>query len=815
MTTFNGTSAPKTAQPDENDASSRESLLQKNIMTMIGKTISHYKILTKLGEGGMGIVYKAEDTKLDRFVAIKFLPHHIAANNDERQRFKVEAKAAAALNHPNIATIHAIEEVADEMFIVMEFIEGQELMKLLIDNGQLSIDNCLSYATQIAEGLKAAHAKGIIHRDIKSSNLMVTESGQVKIMDFGLAKISGGMQLTKSAVTLGTVAYMSPEQTRGAEVDHRTDIWAFGVVLYEMIAGQLPFKGEYDATVLYSIINDEPEPILSLRPETPTELEHVVSTALAKNRDERYQRVDEMLAELRALRTDVNALKKRRIITPLARRRFSKKTRVMMYRGLASLLGLFVVFGIYFVYQNNGAIESIAVMPFQNVKSNPDMELFSDGMAESITDKLSRLRSLKRVIARSSVLHYKNQVIDPIVIGNQLGVEAILMGSFRQRGEALFVTVELVDTQDNRHIWGNQYDSELKDILAVQDEIANSIIRHLQLKLSAAENERLRRQHTQDIEAYELYLKGRFYWDRRTSEGLQKGLELFQQAIARDPSYALAYVGLADCYIRLGGYFFSAPQDAYPKAKAILSQAMAIDSTLAEAYASLGSIKSLFDRDWFGAEKDFQRAIALNPNYAPAYQWRALNLVSIASPEAALVEARRGMQLDPFSQPVNSVAAHLYYLARNYDQAQEQARKVLEMNPHNAVMHDLLAQVYVQKSLFQEAIAEMRASIAISSSTERMGLLGFALARAGMKDEAEKVLHELIEISNHKFISLTRTALICMALGEHDEAFEWLNKAYDEERSDAVIALRHDPSWDPLRSDPRFIALLQKLGLKK
>ncbi|RIK73809.1 hypothetical protein DCC62_16585 [candidate division KSB1 bacterium] len=301
MTTFNGTSAPKTAQPDENDASSRESLLQKNIMTMIGKTISHYKILAKLGEGGMGIVYKAEDTKLDRFVAIKFLPHHIAANNDERQRFKVEAKAAAALNHPNIATIHAIEEADGEMFIVMEFIEGQELRKLLIDNDQLSIDNCLSYAIQIAEGLKAAHAKGIIHRDIKSGNLMVTESGQVKIMDFGLAKIGGGVHLTKSGTTLGTAAYMSPEQARGAPVDHRTDIWSFGVVLYEMLAGRLPFRGEYEQAMMYSIVNEEPDPVSKVRADVPPELEALIHKALTKDANERYQHADEMLVDLKTI----------------------------------------------------------------------------------------------------------------------------------------------------------------------------------------------------------------------------------------------------------------------------------------------------------------------------------------------------------------------------------------------------------------------------------------------------------------------------------------------------------------------------------
>ena len=539
---------------------------------MIGKTILHYKISEKLGEGGMGVVYKAEDTKLKRDVAIKFLPRQIAASDDERERFKIEAQAAAALNHPNIATIHAIEEVDDEMFIVMEYIDGQEL-KSIIDDRQLSIDDILDYASQIASGLQAAHEKDVTHRDIKSANIMVTDKAQIKIMDFGLAKVRGGAQVTKVGTTLGTAAYMSPEQAQGMKTDHRTDIWAFGVVVYEMLTGKMPFPGDYEQAVIYSILNEEPE----FPEEISANLQQILQKTLSKDLNDRYQNIGEVLANLESSAAGQTSGVAKPVgagFKPAPTKRLG-----ILVGGIPILI---LVAGLVYFMNRNQPIDSIAVLPFVNSNNDPDIEYLSDGITETLITKLSQLPQL-RVMARSTVFRFKGKDMTPQQVGEELNVRAVLTGAIVQRGNALRLNAELVDVSDGAQIWGGQYNRTLDDIFAVQDAISEQISKSLRLKLSSDDKSRLVKRHTEDSEAYQLYLKGRFYWNQRTGEALRTALDYFQQAISRDPTYALAYAGMADCYVLLPVYRGLSVKAAFPKAKAVALQALQIDDQLAEA----------------------------------------------------------------------------------------------------------------------------------------------------------------------------------------------------------------------------------------
>jgi len=730
----------------------------------------------------MGVVYKAEDSKLKREVAIKFLPRQIAATEEPRKRFKIEAQAAAALNHPNIATIYAIEEVDGprgdgEMFIVMEYIIGRELKQLLINKRQLTIDKVLDYATQIAEGLQAAHEKGITHRDIKSSNIMITEKSRVKIMDFGLAKTASNLQLTKEGMTLGTVAYMSPEQTQGIGVDHRTDIWAFGVVLYEMLAGEQPFKGDYEQAIFYSILNEEPQNVSDLNPSVPTKLIDVVAKALQKELADRYQNMGELITDL-----------KKSFAGP--------ETQISKSAG-----------------QEKQDL-AVAVLPFADLSPQKDQEYFCDGMTEELIDALAKIEGW-RVVSRTSVFAFKGKEQDIRTIGEQLNVSHALEGSVRKAGNRLRITAQLINVDDGFQLWSEKYDRELDDVFAIQDDIARMIVDKLKIEVSDTKEEYLVKRYTENLEAYNLYLQARFHLNKRTEEGSKRGILYCEQAITLDPQYALAYAALADCYIMLGFQGFLLPNEAIPKAKAAAKKALAIDSSLAEAHTSLACILAVYDRNWTESEKAFKRALELKPNAATAHYWYALwYLLPNGQFDSYQAEIKKAQELDPLAQVLNTGIGWQFYFARQYDQAIAALKEVLELDKDYIFAHDILAQAYEQKGVLEEAIAESEKAAALSERrTLSLGTLGHVYTAAGKLEEANSVLDELKELSKQKYVSAYDVALVCAGLGDADQSFEYLEKAYDEHNG-WLNFLNVEPRFDNLRSDPRFAALLKKMGLK-
>jgi len=741
---------------------------------MIGQTISHYKILEKLGGGGMGVVYKAEDTKLKRTVALKFLPPDLTRDDDAKERFVHEAQAASALDHNNICTIHEIDETEDgQIFICMAYYEGETLKKR-VTSDQLSVNSVIDIAIQIAQGLAKAHEHGITHRDIKPANVMITKDGVVKIVDFGLAKLAGQKGLTKTGTTMGTVAYMSPEQAQGIDTDHRTDVWSLGVVLYEMLTGQLPFRAEYEQAVIYSILNEDAKPMADLRTEVPMELERIVSKAMAKSPDERYQRVDEMLAMLRALSKKLEAGQVTTTeITPA----------------------------------------SIAVLPFVDMSPQKDQEYFCDGMAEELIDALTKLEGL-RVVSRTSAFQFKGQAYDIRKIGEKLNVSHVLEGSVRKAGNKLRITAQLINVEDGYHLWSEKYDRELEDIFAIQDNIARTIVNTLKIKLVGEPETPLIKRYTENLEAYNLYLKGRYFWNKRHQGGLQQAMQYFNQALEKDPTYALAYVGLADCFIILGFYTYLPPNEAFPKAKALAQKALEIDDMLAEAHTSLGFVKWAYDWDWLEAEKELQRALDLNPSYATGHWWYSLFLMTMGRTEESLAEIKKALELDPLSLVINSTAAYMFYFARQYDRAINQCHKSLQMEPNFGIAHIFLGWAYEQKSMYEEAIAAFRKGAALLGGGPFNALLARTYALSGRIDETHELLKELNELPKERYVGAYQMAMIYMALDEKDQVFDRLQMAYNE-RHCWLVELKVDPIFESLRSDPRFTALLGKVGLEK
>jgi serine/threonine-protein kinase len=745
--------------------------------------IFHYKIIRKIGAGGMGEVYLAEDSRLNRRVALKFLPDQYASDEEFKERFKREARAAAALNHPNIITIHEVAEYEARPFIAMEYVEGGSL-KELIAGGGLSIDRIIDIAGQICEALAKAHQAGIVHRDVKPQNVLIDKDGRLRILDFGLAKVKKEAMLTQFGTTVGTVAYMSPEQARGEDVDHRTDIWALGVVLHEMLTGEMPFKGEHEQAVIYAILNAEPHPLTSVAPKAPLELEEIVNRALAKRPEERYQAVSEMLNHLR-----------------LAREGFeSGVTRTLLTKAQTS--------------------PSIAVLPFTNLSADKDQEYFCDGMAEEIINALTQVEGL-HVVARTSAFSFRGKKADVREIGRRLNVGAVLEGSVRKAGSRLRISAQLVNVADGYHLWSEKYDRDVgelccpEDIFCIQDEISLAIVDKLKVKLLGGEKTKILKRHTHDLDAYNMYLKGRYFWGKRTEESLKKGIEYFNQAIEKDPNYTLAYAGLADSYITLGDYSFLPPKPLLQKAKEAARKALDIDATLAEAHNSLAH--AMFrEWDWEGAEREHNRAIELNPNYASAHHWYALLLMYAGRFDEAIAEMKRAWELDPLSLIINRNLGLTLYYARRYDLALEQLQKTLEMDPTFSMVHAALGEVYLQKSMHEEALKEFQKEADIHGrlNQHEEAWRGIAYLKTGNRDEAQKILDDLLEQAKQAYVAPTRLASLYFAFGEDDEGFRWLDRSYQEHDS-TLLEIKVDPGFDGVRSDPRFKELLKKVGLEK
>ena len=768
---------------------------------MISETVSHYRIQRKLGAGGMGEVYLAEDTRLGRPVALKFLPASFQYDSERRSRFLQEARAASALRSPNIAAIYDIGEHDGAMFIAMEYVEG-EVLSQRIDRRTLPTSDVIDIAMQIADALDEAHALGIIHRDVKSSNLIVTDRGLVKMLDFGLAKmIQAGSALdstdptvaiggqTAVGVVLGTVSYMSPEQALGHELDQRSDIFSHGVVIYEMLTGRLPFEGASATEIIDCLIHKEPIAIARFNYDVPPELERIVRKCMEKDRERRYHSAREVAIDLRNLRRDSDS-------SPVTNTTPSRKTQSTR-RG-----------------RSRKTIESLAILPLFNAGEDPDTEYLSDGITESIINNLSQLPKL-RVMARSTVFRYKGKEVDPQIVGQQLGVRAVLTGRVLQRGDLLIIKTELVDAEDGSHLWGEQYNRNLSDIFTIEEEISREISDKLRLKLSGAEKKQLTKRYTENTEAYQLYLKGRFYWNKRTPEALKKGIEYFQRAIDSDPGYALAYAGLADSYNILVSYSALAPHDAFPKAKAAATRALEIDRKLAEAHTSMAFVKFGYDWDWAGSERGFKQAIKFNPGYAYAHNFYAVLLAAFGRFDEAFLHIGTAQELDPLSLPINTNLGWLLYLARRYEEAIEQYLKTIDLDEGFPLAHRRLAQTYEQTGRYSEADVEFQRAVALSGEDiELISARGHFFANIGETEKAREVLNQLERLAKTRFVPSYLIARIYLGLGDIDTMFELLEKARDE-RYGYLAYLEIEPMFDRIRTDPRYDELVVRVGLRR
>lgn len=790
-----------------------------------GQRLGPYSLVSALGSGGMGEVYLAHDTRLGRHVALKFLPASLRKDAERLRRFQHEARAASTLNHPNVATIYEIGEAEGVTFIAMEYIDGVTLDKK-ISEGPVAASEILDISIQIADALDDAHGRGVVHRDIKSANIMITPRGQVKVLDFGLAKASAAVdqQLsdvptavkTMPGLVMGTVQYMSPEQALGKSLDARSDIWSVGVVLYELATGKKPFSGATANETIDNIRHSQPEAIARFNYDIPAELERIVRKCLEKNPENRYQSARELMIDLKNLR---RSLEPGSTVT-VKPRAGKSNLQIGMIAAVAAVV-VIALLGVYFLKQSRqeqaqvtsaAKINSIAVLPFKPLVITDRDETLELGMADTLITKLSNVRQVN-VRPISAVRKYTGLEQDAIAAGRDQQVDAVLDGVIQRAGDKVRVSVRFLRVSDQAQLWSGEFQEQMTEIFAVQDSISERVVSALALTLAGGERQRLAKNHTQNTEAYELYLKGRYHLNRLTDDGFLKARDYFQQAIDRDPNYALAHAGLGEAYVNLGGWNVTTPKEAFPNAREAANEALELDANLAEPHAILGMVSFAYDWDWKTAEQEFKKALELNPNSPDPHQWYSYYLTAMGRFEESLAQMERARELDPASLSKVAGVGEVLNLMGRTDDAIRQQEKALEMEPNSGFAQWALGNVYVHKRMYDKAIEQYKKAIPLSgNSPDEPATLAYAYAKSGQRTQALRTIEELVKRSERSYVPSTLIAATYAAVGDHQEASRWLHKAV-QQRDGILIFLNVDPMFEDLRSDPRYRAIIQQVDL--
>jgi serine/threonine-protein kinase len=784
---------------------------------VIGQTISHYQITEELGRGGMGVVYKAQDTKLKRTVALKFLSPHLLADPKEKARFLHEAQAAAALDHPNISTIHEVHEADGHTFMVMAFIEGEDIGAKMA-SGEMALDEALDIAVQVARGLSKAHSSGIVHRakahssgivhrDIKPGNVIITNEGVAKVVDFGLAKLATQTKLTKTGTTVGTVRYMSPEQATGGEVDHRTDVWSLGVMLYEMLAGSPPFRGDVEPAMVYSILNEDPKPVTETRKGVPVALEDILEKALAKDPAKRFATMEEFLTALETQRDQITLGIKERKFTAI--RKLKRRKRLSATIATVLVVGIAVILAQVF-YEKSMAIDSVAVLPFANLSGDAEQEYYSDGMTDALINELGQVGALT-VISRTSVMQFKNTDKTLPEIAKELNVDAVIEASVMKEGEKVRITAQLIRANPERQMWAESYTRDAGDVLSLHSEVARAITDRIEVAVTAEERERLSRSRKVDPDAYDAYLKGRLSHYTWSVEGFRKAIDYYREAIRIEPSYAPAYARMADTYSEMFLWEAVPWEKAHPKARAAAERALELDPSLGAAHAATGTVKLFFDWDFVGPDADHRRALELNPNNPDTRAAYDFYLTIVGRHEEAIEHSRKGVEVDPLTPQMELHLAWVLYYAGRYDESIEVCKNVLGEGI-DAGTYLQLAWAYTAKGMYEESVAALDSAFALTSYLDDMGLLNqgaYYYARSGREDKATEILNRMLELSETQQVGSTLVAFVYSGLGETDKMFEWLEKGY-EERTIGCIFLRLN--FGEYSDDPRYQDLARRIG---